>query len=309
MIYYTLLYFDFLILLYGFYTLSYRKAHRMIWGRKGTASVSGRPHVHDMHELFICLGRNGRQLINGESINFSPGRACMLPGGSSHHIETTGNKKAEFAFICFDPSFFMKRGEHELHRMLEKIVKENCYFSGQDEDYLRKNIVLINGVIDEFENVKPYAREKTALILGELLIEYFRSLNFSSTSNKDENRNIEKICREITENSERVFLLQNAAKKAGMSRTAFARSFKAYSGMTFVDFIHSVRVKKAMELFWDKKLSVAETAFTAGFNNLGHFHKVFKKYCRMTPFAFKKKIAGIEYFPKFIKEKKSIKQQ
>jgi AraC-like DNA-binding protein len=59
--------------------------------------------------------------------------------------------------------------------------------------------------------------------------------------------------------------------------------------MTFSDFVNETRINQARILLTEGK-TVSEAAFESGFNHLGHFSEIFKKYESMSPNAFRKKM-------------------
>jgi len=69
----------------------------------------------------------------------------------------------------------------------------------------------------------------------------------------------------------------------GMSQTVLYRKIKALTDLTITDFIKSTRLKQAAQLLVQNKLSIAEVAYTVGFNDRKYFSKEFKKQFGKTP--------------------------
>jgi AraC-like DNA-binding protein len=78
------------------------------------------------------------------------------------------------------------------------------------------------------------------------------------------------------------------AEKADMSISSFVRRFKKKTGLTFVDYINSLRLSRAAELLKDSRLSLLEVALSSGFNNQSHFNRMFKKINRVTPGQYRR---------------------
>lgn len=81
---------------------------------------------------------------------------------------------------------------------------------------------------------------------------------------------------------------REAAALARMSPYHFCRSFKAYSGRTFVDFLKLYRVHEAERLLRDTTRSISEIAEQVGFCNIHYFDRVFRAYQGLTPGQFRK---------------------
>ncbi len=80
-----------------------------------------------------------------------------------------------------------------------------------------------------------------------------------------------------------------AAEKAGMSVSSFVRSFKKKTGLTFVDYVNSLRLSLAGKRLKESRLSLLDIALSSGFNNQSHFNRVFRKFHGMTPGEYRRR--------------------
>ncbi|MDE6378114.1 MAG: helix-turn-helix domain-containing protein, partial [Duncaniella sp.] len=78
-------------------------------------------------------------------------------------------------------------------------------------------------------------------------------------------------------------VVEDLARNSGMSRTAYYTRLKQITGLTPVDFIKQMRIKKALELLEGGKLSVTEVAYGVGFTDPKYFSRCFKAEMDMTP--------------------------
>jgi ligand-binding sensor domain-containing protein/signal transduction histidine kinase/DNA-binding response OmpR family regulator len=72
----------------------------------------------------------------------------------------------------------------------------------------------------------------------------------------------------------------------GMSQTVLYKKIKALTDLSITDFIKSVRLKRAAQLLEDNQLSIAEIAYSVGFNDRKYFSKEFKKQFGKAPSDF-----------------------
>jgi ligand-binding sensor domain-containing protein/signal transduction histidine kinase/CheY-like chemotaxis protein/methylphosphotriester-DNA--protein-cysteine methyltransferase len=79
------------------------------------------------------------------------------------------------------------------------------------------------------------------------------------------------------------FDVMQLVKDIGMSQTVLYRKIKALTGLTITDFIKSARLKQAALLLTQNKLSIADVAYTVGFNDRKYFSKEFKKQFGKAP--------------------------
>jgi len=84
--------------------------------------------------------------------------------------------------------------------------------------------------------------------------------------------------------------LKDIAKMAAMSPSYYSYIFKLIKGKNFVEYLNDIRIQKAMELLKTSDLNISEVCFAVGFNNLGHFNRVFKETAGVTPSNFRKVI-------------------
>ena len=82
------------------------------------------------------------------------------------------------------------------------------------------------------------------------------------------------------------------AEAIRMGRTVFYNKLKATLGLTPVDFVQEMRIKRAVQLMNGSGFTVAEIAYRTGFNDPKYFSRCFKKHMGMTPTEYQKSGSG-----------------
>jgi AraC-like DNA-binding protein len=77
--------------------------------------------------------------------------------------------------------------------------------------------------------------------------------------------------------------IEDAARNAGLSPRTLARRFREECGTTWREFLHDIRMFRAMELLADPSRSVTDTAHAVGFASLGAFTRAFVDYTGERP--------------------------
>ncbi|WP_170154553.1 hybrid sensor histidine kinase/response regulator transcription factor [Mangrovibacterium diazotrophicum] len=77
---------------------------------------------------------------------------------------------------------------------------------------------------------------------------------------------------------------------SGVNNKQIYRKMKQLTGMTPVEYIRSVRMKKAAMLLRQQKFSVAEVMYMVGFSNHSYFSKCFKAEFNTTPLQYKEEV-------------------
>ena len=86
---------------------------------------------------------------------------------------------------------------------------------------------------------------------------------------------------------------------AGMNELKLRRIFTQVFGMGIYDYYQHLRMKEAARLLREENLSVSEAGYQMGFENLGHFTKVFEKHIGKKP---KKYTQSFNYKPTVLKQ-------
>ncbi|WP_345992654.1 AraC family transcriptional regulator [Chryseobacterium sp. Chry.R1] len=122
----------------------------------------------------------------------------------------------------------------------------------------------------------------------ELLFYLFESLRKreNSTHQKLSRKEIQSIYQvrdKIVSSLSRPTSIAELKQMAGMNELKLRRIFKQVFGMGIYDYYQHLRMKEAARLLRDEKLSVSETGYQMGFENLSHFSRVFEKHMGKKP--------------------------
>jgi two-component system response regulator YesN len=101
---------------------------------------------------------------------------------------------------------------------------------------------------------------------------------------------IERSCEYIEENYMKDITLEDMANKIGFSSYYFSKLFKIYKKMNFIDYLTSVRVKKAKSFLKEPNKSIKEISNLVGYSNSNYFTRVFKRIEKVTPTEYRNKI-------------------
>jgi len=84
--------------------------------------------------------------------------------------------------------------------------------------------------------------------------------------------------------------VEDFADALNMSRTSFYRKVKAVIGLSPVDFIRQIRIKRAVQLINAGEESLSQIAYKVGFSDPKYFSKCFKRDMGMPPLEYKQKV-------------------
>ncbi len=80
------------------------------------------------------------------------------------------------------------------------------------------------------------------------------------------------------------------AAELGLNQDYLNTLFRRFSGLNFTQYLLKIKLEKANDLMYDKKISISKIAKLCGFNSSTYFGRQFKKQYHMTPQAYRKKM-------------------
>lgn len=95
----------------------------------------------------------------------------------------------------------------------------------------------------------------------------------------------------INSNYDKALRLDDLSRKFYFNPNYLCMLFRRRMDTTFVEYVKSIRMNKAKELFDTKNLTVSEVSGMVGYRDYSYFHKTFSAYFGVTPAQYKKKVS------------------
>jgi AraC-like DNA-binding protein len=246
-------------------------------------------HYHDEIELNFIKNARGTKRIVGDHVEEIGDIELVLVGpGMPHGWFGSGFKKNQIEEITiqfhkdfFDEKFLQKNQLSFIRNMLRRSLR-GILFSTETILRLEPRIYGL-GKKQGFDSVLELMS-----IMHDLSISRdFRILSDSGFSDTEifsyNSRRIEKVMEFIHASFDKQISLGEAAKIASMTESAFSRFFKLRTGMTFIDCLTEVRLGHASRMLISTTKTIAEIAYSCGFNNISNFNRIFRKKKGSTP--------------------------
>ncbi len=99
---------------------------------------------------------------------------------------------------------------------------------------------------------------------------------------------IQKVKAYVEEHYAEELTLDDMADMIGYSTYYFMKLIKEYLGMSFGDFLTSVRMNNAKKLLLSTNMSISEVGYSVGYNDANYFARVFKRQEKVTPSEYKR---------------------
>lgn len=192
---------------------------------------------------------------------------------------------AEATSILFDKNAFGK-SFFDLPEM--KTIKN--FIKNADKGYrikgeTKNEIIALLKLIEEKNGLERFLTLMN--ILNRLSVskevEFLSNLSFLGNPTSSESKKLETVFQYMLDHHQRTIKLEEVAKVANLSVSAFCRFFKLRTRKTFSQFLNEFRISVACKKLLLDDYSISEICYEVGFTNLSNFNRQFKKITGFTP--------------------------
>lgn len=146
-------------------------------------------------------------------------------------------------------------------------------------------------IIAHLKSIEKKNGMERFLILMEILnrlsiskeVELLSNLSFLRNPTSSESKKLETVFQYMLDHHQRTIKLEEVAKIANLSVSAFCRFFKLRTRKTFSQFVNEFRISVACKKLLLDDFSISEVCYEVGFTNLSNFNRQFKKITGFTP--------------------------
>lgn len=192
---------------------------------------------------------------------------------------------------------------------LKKEVEEFLLFINRQEGEVKDYILYLSNVIFSIEQTlitKKYSEKFLNILDGKNTIKrlhdkdntwediytiyniFFDKLFLLFESENRQISEIDSVKNYIDKNYNRDLPLEELATIANFSQSYLTKLFKKETEMTINYYINLKRIEKASILLKTTNKQLRDITIECGFNNISHFHRVFKKFKGITPNQIRK---------------------
>lgn len=259
--------------------------------------------LHQHHEIQITyiLRGSGTLMLEDFIGEFHPGNVYVIGPNISHVFKSKNIDKTKpdainvhSISLFFDPNFLGDKflSLPELHQFNEFIKKS--YKGLQINQPIASKVSVL---MYELNQKKDFEKLITMLEILSILSnsDNYRTLS-KALSSKAISNNIEKRLNDVFNFTIQSYAdeirLEQVAKLANMTTSAFCKYFKLHTDKTYFQFLNEIRISNACKRLRENKHSIEQIAYSIGFNNIANFNRKFKQINGITPSAFRKQYAS-----------------
>ncbi len=249
-------------------------------------------HKHHEYELNFVAGARGARRAVGDSLEVIGDYDLCLLGGSIEHEWQQHECRADdiheitiqFADDIFTGPFIEKNHTASIKRLLTD-SEMGVSFDMATILHVYQRIESLLSIDNGF-----YKLLRLLEILHELSCSNYHQLASSAFARVEvtaESRRVQKVADYVAAHFKEDIRLQTLADLVGMTPPAFSRFFRLRTHRNISDYIIDTRLGYAARKLADSTMSILEVCYTAGFNNVSYFNRVFKKKKGCTPTEFR----------------------
>ena len=251
-------------------------------------------HGHEFTELVILIGGKGLHEAQGLTYPVSAGDVFVIHRGLSHGFKQTRNLTMyNIAFLpAFfdDPRYTSVPGFKALF-FLEPLFRKEQQFAGRlilGAEQMGGMLEVLRWMEHEVYLQPPGFHRGFEHLLGYLALRLARCYEEIDTPQAV---NLVRMA-EVLSVLEDCFLedrsIPEYARQAGYSVNQFERICKKVFGLSPLQYVHELRLKKACALLRQSSWSVTRIAGECGYNDSNYFTRVFRRRFSMSPREYRR---------------------
>ena len=248
--------------------------------------------------LFHIMSGEGEIVIEGEKYFFEKNTLILFQGGTKYKFIV--REPINIISVNFD---FTQNNSHHISPYAPVLVKNNETVALNTQKlqfenaHILENPIVIrnfstNGILKNMLSeisIKPtFYREKTSLLLKNLIIDIVRTAILSEQSNLENKLNA--VLSYIHENYDENITNEQLAKLVNYHPYYLNRVFKKYTGATLHKYLLDYRIGMAENMLLSTEESIEKISEQVGFNSTTCFISDFKKSKHITPSQYRNRI-------------------
>ncbi len=239
-------------------------------------------HDHDYAEIFWIKEGSGIHIINGEKHIIEKGTLCLVRPQDTHTFISTGNNTG---LVVTNIAFYLES---------LKLFKDR-YFPESETFFWTKDIMpymvhLNTDQLNDISSITDYilSKKRDYIHLDIIILHIFRMLTESFGEKANDIPHWLAIALEQY-STPQLFREGVPGFVALTNRTTdhVNKIIKQHLNQTLTETVTKIKMNYAAQRLTMTNVPIKTICYNCGFNAIGHFYKVFKKYNGMTPNEFR----------------------
>jgi AraC-like DNA-binding protein len=256
-------------------------------------------HFHNAYELVWVQKGSGHRIVGDHIENFDQDDLIMMGPDLPHvwyngkdYYEAGSTQVVNATVVYFRPDWLTETtiNSAELTRLrdLLKDLKRGIKISGAGKPQIITYLRQLSAASSLEKIIALLSMLNLLCQPGEY--ECLSSIGYVNSHNQKDVSKIDSVYQYIMMHYTDKILLEDIARIANITPTAFCKYFKKRTQKTFANFVNEVRIGYACKLLCNDTETITEIAYKSGFYNPTNFNKNFKLFVKMSPGEYRNKL-------------------
>jgi len=241
-------------------------------------------HYHPEIEIVLIVKGEGIRFVGDDVSNFIENEIIIIGENIPHNYISNDNdnlKGIDTVCIQFSKGIFNNIPECRHFFRLFYEADRGIYISNPDKSLIVKilNLLRDQGIksftnfLEILETIHSGSEKK--YIMSDKSINLNQGLGSS--------KRFSEVLDYIHSNYNKPISLDKISSLSHYTPNSFTRWFKKKMGMTFIEYLHEVRLTYACQLLVSRDISINQVALECGFENISTFNRLFKAKMNLSP--------------------------
>ncbi len=236
--------------------------------------------LNEYQLIYLFRGRGIFESHESGRINLNEGSVILVFPGVWHRYKPLVDEEWQTYWVGYDGPI-VKQVMDKLHFLPNYPV--------QEIGYQKKIIQIFHQIFDvgqaEFSGYQQVLSGEIVKLAG-----WLHALRRKAEFGDHDADAIIRKARVIIMNSPDDFSIDKVADELNMGYSSFRKLFKEYTGMAPGQYQIQLKLKRAINLLYDKNKPIKEIAVESGFSSPYYFSRIFKKKLGCSPLSFRNRL-------------------
>lgn len=245
------------------------------------------PHNHEFYELVLTDSENVIHEIGAVRTELPKYALMLIRPHDTHRFVDEG--QGEFSYLnlaftteTFDDIVKYLNAENSIKRIIDSENPPYAVLSAAQGVSIKNQFLCLMG-----DSTVPEPKVYSRALIASVFSKYFFN-NIESADSTDIPPWFNVLCAEMNKIENLTLTTDEMSKLSGRSYSHICYCFQKYLNTSPTKYINDIKLKYAKNMILHTNMTVLDVAYECGFENMGYFHRLFKKKFGISPGEMRK---------------------